>query len=99
MNIYFRKGRLVHPSDVMHICVSAEKSTTCEHFQHQDSTVWDQVKDKLIVGKLTACEQPTEHDCGEDKVTIQSEENKNNKERMRKKERKARGRYLLANGL
>ncbi|KAF3858502.1 hypothetical protein F7725_011703, partial [Dissostichus mawsoni] len=43
-------------------------------FKHhvEDSTVWDRIKEKVMVGKLTESEQPTEQDRGEeDGVTQQ----------------------------
>ncbi|XP_056135514.1 zinc finger BED domain-containing protein 4-like [Lampris incognitus] len=40
----------------------------------------DQVKEKLMTGKLTESEQPTEHAHGEDGVTVQSEEKRQQRE-------------------
>lgn len=54
-----------------------EEATVLDpRFKHkvEGRTVWGRVKEKLMVGKLTESEQPTEHAHGEDGVTMQSEE-------------------------
>ncbi|KAI4802932.1 hypothetical protein KUCAC02_006499 [Chaenocephalus aceratus] len=51
-----------------------EEATALDpRFKHhvEDSTVWDRIKEKVMVGKLTESEQPTEQDRGEDVVTQQ----------------------------
>jgi len=70
-----------------------EEATALDpRFKHrmEDRTVWDRVKERLMVGKLTESEQPTEHAHGEDGVTMQSEEkrqreNEEGEERVRKR--------------
>ena len=54
---------------------SLEEATALDpRFKHhvEDSTLWDRIKKKVMVGKLTESEQPTEQDRGEkDGVTQQ----------------------------
>ncbi|KAJ8368962.1 hypothetical protein SKAU_G00089900 [Synaphobranchus kaupii] len=60
-----------------------EEATALDpRFKHkvEDSTVWDRVKEKLMAGKLTESEQPTEYAHGEDGVTMQSEEKRQQRE-------------------